>query len=123
MNDFFRSILEVNQGAGARMVEASIAALRRTSVANNDLPARLGDVLGFFSAVPRPSSSSAVWGATSDDLRLRRVKNRLSASVLYNYLWTWRSYFGREETRIDSSDATSFRGGSEGMLYYLSFGR
>lgn len=119
MNDFFRSLLEGGEGAGTRIVEASIAALRRVSVVNNDLPARLGDVLGFFSAAPRPPASmSAVWGATADDLRLRRVKNRLSMSVVYDCLWTWRSYFGRDENRVDASDSTSFRVGSEGMFYH-----
>ncbi|KAI8649535.1 Zn(2)-C6 fungal-type domain-containing protein [Fusarium keratoplasticum] len=77
MNGYFRSIIDVS--AGTKNLEAAIAALRKISVVNNDLPARLGDVIGFFCALP---DTTVVGGVTIDDLRLRQVKNRMSMSVV-----------------------------------------
>ncbi|EXA32082.1 hypothetical protein FOVG_16658 [Fusarium oxysporum f. sp. pisi HDV247] len=99
MNGYFRSIIDVS--AGTKILEAAIAALRKTSVVNNDLPARLGDVIGFFCALP---DTTVVGGATIDDLHLRQVKNRMSMSVVYDCLWTWRRYF-QEENEKDVGDA------------------
>ncbi|KAL2112916.1 hypothetical protein VUR80DRAFT_6038 [Thermomyces stellatus] len=72
MNGFFRSILD--NDLGMKLLEAAIAALRKISVVNNDLPARLGDVIGFFCALKDPT---VIGGAGIKDLRLRQVKNRL----------------------------------------------
>lgn len=99
MNGFFQSILDV--GSGTKLLEAAIAALRKVSVANNDLPARLGDVIGFFCALPDPT---VIGGATIDDLRLKQVKSRLSMSVVYDCLWTWRKHFQTEENEVASRD-------------------
>ncbi|KAH6961924.1 hypothetical protein BKA56DRAFT_598095 [Ilyonectria sp. MPI-CAGE-AT-0026] len=99
MNGFFQSILDV--GSGTKLLEAAIAALKKVSVANNDLPARLGDVIGFFCALPDPT---VIGGATTDDLRLKQVKSRLSMSVVYDCLWTWRKHFQTEENEAASRD-------------------
>lgn len=92
MNGFFRLILDVE--SGMKILETAITALRKISVVNNDLPARLGDVISFFCAMPDPT---VVGGVTIDDLRLRQVRSRLSTSVVYDCLWTWRRHFQREE--------------------------
>lgn len=92
MNGFFRLILDVQ--SGMKLLEAAISSLRKISVVNNDLPARLGDVIAFFCALRDPT---VIGGTGVADLRLRQVKNRLSMSVVYDCLWTWRKHFQREE--------------------------
>jgi hypothetical protein len=87
-NGFFQPLLDEDAGMG--LLDAVIVALRKISVVNNDLPARLGDVLGFFCTLP---DSTALGGATIDMLRLQQVKHRLSMSVVYDSLWTWRHHF------------------------------
>ncbi|EWY79625.1 hypothetical protein FOYG_17258 [Fusarium oxysporum NRRL 32931] len=79
MNGYFRSIIDVS--AGTRILEAAIAALRKISVVNNDLPARIGDVIGFFCALP---DTTVVGGVTIGDLRLitaSKEKNEYEWSV------------------------------------------
>jgi transcriptional regulatory protein LEU3 len=92
-NGFFRTL--VDSDAGRRLLDSAIVHLRTISVVNNDLPARLGDVIGFFCTLP---DQGAIGGATIGDLRLREVKNRLSMSVVYDSLWIWRKHF-----RIDNN--------------------
>lgn len=91
-NGFFRALLDVE--AGTKLIEAAIGALRKMSVVNNDLPARLGDVIGFFCALP---DMTAIGGVTVEDVQLKQVTNRLSMSVVYDCLWTWRKYFATME--------------------------
>ncbi|UZP32252.1 hypothetical protein NXS19_000068 [Fusarium pseudograminearum] len=72
---FFNTIIDV-QG-GKQLLESAITALRQMSVVNNDLPARLGDIIGFFCALPDPA---VVGGVTVTDLQLKQVRNRLSTT-------------------------------------------
>ncbi|KAF4819138.1 Regulatory protein LEU3 [Colletotrichum siamense] len=90
-NGHFRSLVDATEGM--KLVEASIAALRKMSVVNNDLPARLGDVIGFFCALPDPTK---VGGTTVEDIQLKQVRNRLSVSVVHDCLATWRKHFMAE---------------------------
>ncbi|KAL7941925.1 hypothetical protein V8C42DRAFT_163840 [Trichoderma barbatum] len=87
MNGYFEKLLDVE--AGKRLLDAAISSLRKMSVANNDLPGRLSDVIGFFCTLPDPRVIS---GDSVDDLRLR-VQNRLSMSIVYDSLWEWRKHF------------------------------
>ena len=87
MNGYFEKLLDVE--AGKRLLDAAISSLRKMSVANNDLPGRLSDVIGFFCTLPDPRVIS---GDSVDDLRLR-VRNRLSMSIVYDSLWEWRKHF------------------------------
>lgn len=87
-NVFFQAIVDTE--AGNRLLEGAIVALRETSLVNNDLPARLGDVLAFLCALPDPS---IIGGQTVNDMPLRQTRNRLSMSVVYDCLWTWRRQF------------------------------
>ncbi|EXA46385.1 hypothetical protein FOVG_07103 [Fusarium oxysporum f. sp. pisi HDV247] len=66
-NGFFNPIVDAK--AGKQLLESSITGLRQMSVANNDLPARLGDVIGFFCALPDPA---VVGGVTLIDLQLKQ---------------------------------------------------
>ncbi|KAF6808501.1 zn 2cys6 transcriptional activator [Colletotrichum musicola] len=43
-------------------------------------------------------------------------KNRLSVSVVYDCLWTWRRYFNRDDNRVDASDSTGRRDADTGEL-------
>jgi transcriptional regulatory protein LEU3 len=79
-----------NKESATGLLEVAVSALRKMSVANNDLPARLGDVIGFLCTLPDPA---VIGGRTADDLRLRQTRNRLSMSVVYDCLWTWRRHF------------------------------
>ncbi|KAM5363596.1 hypothetical protein ACJA88_013466 [Fusarium oxysporum] len=76
-NGFFNPIVDAK--AGKQLLESSITGLRQMSVANNDLPARLGDIIGFFCALPDPA---VVGDVTLIDLQLKQVRNRLSAMSL-----------------------------------------
>lgn len=93
VNGFFSSLLD--KAAGMKLLDSTIVALRKLSVVNNDLPARLGDVVGFFCALPDPT---VIGGSTVHDLKLRHVQNRLSVSVVYDSLWVWRKHFHTEDT-------------------------
>ncbi|USP74362.1 methylisocitrate lyase [Curvularia clavata] len=104
MNSFFRTMLDVD--SGTQTLEAAIAALRKMSVVNNDLPARLGDVVSYFCAVPDPT---VVGGATSGDLRLRQVQHRMSMSVVYDCLWTWRKNLQSEHNEATDSNHVGTR--------------
>ncbi|KAK1848616.1 zn 2cys6 transcriptional activator [Colletotrichum chrysophilum] len=90
-NGHFRSLVDTTEGM--KLVEASIAALRKMSVVNNDLPARLGDVIGFFCALPDPTK---IGGTSVEDIQLKQVRNRLSVSVVHDCLVTWRRHFMAE---------------------------
>lgn len=102
LNSGYQSLLDVNDGNV--LLNSAISALRKMSVANNDLPARLSDVIGFFCSLSdhRPMS-----GQTTDGLQLR-VRNRLSMSVVYDSLREWRRYFqtdqGLNNRRINVDD-------------------
>ncbi|KAL7928938.1 hypothetical protein V8C35DRAFT_207216 [Trichoderma chlorosporum] len=101
MNGYFEKLLDV--AAGKRLLDAAISSLRKMSVANNDLPGRLSDVIGFFCTLPDPHVIS---GDSIDDLRLR-VRNRLSMSIVYDSLWEWRKYFQSDgDNRNESSEET-----------------
>jgi hypothetical protein len=87
MNSYFQSLLDVD--TGKKMLNSVISTLRKISIANNDLPARLSDVIGFFCSLP---DSQVASGQTIDGLQLR-VRNRLSMSIVYDSLWVWRNHF------------------------------
>lgn len=103
-NSFFRTILDIDESS--QLLERSITALRRMSVVNNDIPARLGDVLAFFCALPDPAT---VGGHSVEDLRLKQVNTRLSMSVVHDFLRTWRNHFRKQ------NDEASIRGDGASM--------
>ncbi|KAL3449211.1 hypothetical protein BJX65DRAFT_294704 [Aspergillus insuetus] len=86
MSGCFDSTLDIP--AGKSLLNSAILALRKMSIANNDLPARLSDVVGFLYSLPSHGPS----GQTTHSLSLR-VRNRSSMSIVYDSLWQWRRYF------------------------------
>ena len=101
-NGFFQPLLDEDAGMG--LLDAAIVALRKISVVNNDLPARLGDVLGFFCTLSDPT---VLGGPTIDMLQLQQVKHRHSMSVVYDSLWTWRHHFKDPDDAADAGQAQS----------------
>ncbi|KAJ5605366.1 hypothetical protein N7510_010520 [Penicillium lagena] len=102
---------------GHRLFHAGIAGTKRASVENNDMPGRLSVIM------------SQLWrmrNARVDPLleepRLR-IKSRLGASTLYNWLWYWRESFAGQTNAYPPSPPVSlilpgqFEGsGSESFL-------
>lgn len=86
-NGYFQLLLDLD--AGKKLLNAAISALRKMSIANNDLPARLGDVISFFCPL---LDYQALSGQGIDSLKLQ-VRNRLSMSIVYDSLWEWRKHF------------------------------
>ena len=99
-NTFFQTIADTDKNS-TRHLETAVTVLRKISIANNDLPARLGDVLAFLCSLP---DLSVIGGQSADDLRLRQTRNRLSMSVVYDCLWIWRRHFRAEEASIGGSN-------------------
>ncbi|KAL2786339.1 hypothetical protein BJX66DRAFT_346895 [Aspergillus keveii] len=86
MSGCFDSIIDIP--AGRFLLNSAILALRKMSIANNDLPARLSDVVGFLFSLPSPGPN----GKPTHILPLR-VRNRSSMSIVYDSLWQWRRHF------------------------------
>ena len=108
-NGFFRTLIDGN--ACNRLIEGAISALRRISVVNNDLPARLGDVIAFFCALESPET---LGGQTREDLQLREVRHRLGVSVVYDSLRIWRRHFEPEQPPV------SYRDDQQGIYGWIS---
>ncbi|EXJ58531.1 hypothetical protein A1O7_05957 [Cladophialophora yegresii CBS 114405] len=86
-NDYFSGIVDAR--LGEKLINFSVSALRKMSVANNDLPGRLSDVLAYLWTHPDPSIAS---GSGIAGLQLK-VQNRMSMSIVYDSLWRWREQF------------------------------
>lgn len=86
-NGHFDAAVDVDSGKA--LLNSAILALRKMSVANNDLPARLSDVIAFLYS---QRGIRCVPGDPPHSLR-PRVLNRLSMSIVYDSLWEWREHF------------------------------
>ena len=95
-NDYFALIVDTN--TGGKIINYSVSALRKMSVANNDLPGRLSDVLAYLWTHPDPS---IIGGTGVGGLQLK-VQSRMSMSVVYDSLWRWREQY-RAETEVAQS--------------------
>ncbi|ORY05917.1 hypothetical protein BCR34DRAFT_604371 [Clohesyomyces aquaticus] len=93
-NNYFSSFIDIQ--SGRTLFHASITAIRRMSLECNDLPARLGDVLGYLwsDATPNLVSRPGKGG-----LQLQ-IRSRMSMSVVYDSLWRWREQV-REQLSTD----------------------
>lgn len=82
----------VDYAAGVASVEAALAALRHSSIEDNDVFIRGAEILSY------------VWRMQKDDQELKKqsptllIKSRLSASLLYDSLWRWRQYHIKSQT-------------------------
>lgn len=90
INSFFAHYIDVEH---ARVLfNATIRAIRAISVANNDLPGRLAEVLAQLWRRPVQSSQQASAGSVDDSLVLK-VRCRMSMSLLFDSVWRWREEF------------------------------
>lgn len=71
-----------------QLLTKAIRMIRGMSVANNDLPGRLAEVLVQLQARTHSSSPSADW-----QLLQLKVRSRMSLSIVFDSLWEWRKEF------------------------------
>lgn len=107
-NSFFAPQMD---STGRQLFSQTVAALRSTSVAPNDLPQRLAEVLAQLwqvsseerSANARASQTSNTSPTTTTSARVRpevdatlqlKVRCRMSMSLVYDSVWRWRDRFG-----------------------------
>ena len=100
-NDYFVDFVDTD--FGRRHIDFSVSALRKLSVANNDLSGRLSDVLAYLWTHIDPSIAG---GRGPDGLQLK-VKSRMSMSVVYDLLWRWREQFRNETEPTHALAATA----------------
>jgi hypothetical protein len=103
MSGCFDSIIDIP--AGRFLLNSAILALRKMSIANNDLPARLSDVVGFLFSLPSPGPNRQ-----PTHILPLRVRNRSSMSIVYDSLWQWRRHFqmSQDDTSAHIPDKSAF---------------
>ncbi|KAB8360615.1 hypothetical protein FH972_024352 [Carpinus fangiana] len=87
LNSFFAQHIDAEHAR--TLFNATIRAIRAISVANNDLPGRLAEVLAQLWRRPVLNNSR---GAVDDSLVLK-VRCRMSMSLLFDSVWRWREEF------------------------------
>ena len=99
LSDILRSPLaqNLNSEAGQRLFHAGIAAARRASVENNDMPGRLSVIM---SQIWRQRNAKS---GTNQEMPRLRVTSRLGASSVYNWLWYWRETFAGQSNAYPPS--------------------
>lgn len=92
LNSFFANYIDLERGR--RIFNRTIFAIRSISVASNDLPSRLAEVLaqlwrgsGAGLKIPRRE------GNGEDSSLQLKVKCRMSMSLVYDSVWRWREEF------------------------------
>lgn len=80
--------------AARRLFNSSITAIRKISITNNDIPARIAEVLVQLKA--RRNRSSRELTIDWKSLQLK-VRSRLSMSISFDSLWEWRRGFMEDE--------------------------
>lgn len=89
--------------AGKKSFNATVLALRRLSVANNDLSARIAEILALLWQGLDASSER------NDVEPLLRLHSRQTASLFWDGLWRWKEEFGRQANVYQSSsDAAQY---------------
>ncbi|KAK6355573.1 hypothetical protein TWF696_004673 [Orbilia brochopaga] len=120
-SSYFNRYLDVE--AGIKGFNAALGALRNISVADNDLPARMADVLtqlwecGSLGLDRTSTAGGSADGSVSGAISIAekdesveggetlhagwdlRIRSRMSMSVVYDSLWKWREQF-RERSAI-----------------------
>jgi hypothetical protein len=99
ISDILRSPLasKVDHKAGPRLFHAGIAGARKASVENNDIPGRLSVIM------------AQLWRKRNAKLDFvlevpkLRIKSRLGASNVYNWLWYWRENFAGQADAYEGS--------------------
>ncbi|KAJ9615859.1 hypothetical protein H2200_001936 [Cladophialophora chaetospira] len=87
--------------AGKKSFNATVLALRRWSVANNDLSARIAEILALLW---RGLDASSARSEVEPELRLH---SRQTASLLWDGLWRWKEEFGGQAKAYPSPSNAS----------------
>lgn len=92
LNSFFASNVDLEYGKG--LFSRCIWLIRSISVANNDLPRRLAEVLAqlWKSGGSGSKSASRSNDVTDGSLQLK-VRCRMSTSLVFDSVWRWREEF------------------------------
>ena len=92
LNSFFATNIDI--AYGRLMFNRTIWAIRSISVANNDLPSRLAEVLAqLWRGGGAGSRISRSDGNSVDNSLQLKVKCRMSMSLVYDSVWRWREEF------------------------------
>ena len=87
----------VDRDEGARMFGEAVRAIRKISVAPNDLPSRLAEVLAQLwrasGAGSRPEEAHDTDSDQEEESLQLKVRCRMSMSVVYDSVWRWREEF------------------------------
>lgn len=122
----FKDYIDVD--VGKALFNSVILAVRKMSIANNDLPGRLADVLAqLWAKDARASKSQARLQSGSEqgnnirqEVQLK-VRGRMSMSVMFDSLLEWRKSFEENASREPSRKTTHLR--SFGALVRLKANR
>ncbi|KFY08662.1 hypothetical protein V492_06019 [Pseudogymnoascus sp. VKM F-4246] len=108
----FKDYIDV--GIGRALLNSVILAVRRMSIANNDLPGRLADVLAQLWAKDARSSKlpARLQLGPEQDIIIRKevqlkVRGRMSMSVMFDSLLEWRRGFEMNASRESSPPTRS----------------
>jgi hypothetical protein len=89
LNSFFAAHVDLERGRD--LFRRTIDAIRTISVMNNDLPARLAEVLAQLWQFGGAGGGGG-GGGTGGSLMLK-VRCRMSMSLVYDSVWRWREEF------------------------------
>lgn len=89
LNSFFARHIDV--GEARKLFNSTINAIRTISINNNDLPARLAEVLTQLWR-SMGAGLRAIPADVDDSLQLK-VRCRMSLSVVFDSVWRWREQF------------------------------
>lgn len=92
LNSFFAH--HVNLAYGKELFTNAIRAIRTISVATNDLPSRLAEVLAQLWRGGGSGTKTEYGESTGMDNSLQlKVRCRMSMSLVYDSVWRWREEF------------------------------
>ena len=91
LNSFFASRVDAKEGIG--IFHQTIRAIRTISIIDNDLPARLAEVLA---QLWRAGGAGAKGSESRDDNLMLKVRCRMSMSLVFDSVWRWREEFQAE---------------------------
>ena len=100
LRSFFVDSIDLSYGRA--LFTRTILAIRTISVANNDLPSRLAEVLAQLWRGGGPESKTSFNDGTNLDNSLQlKVTCRMSMSLVYDSVWRWREDFQSKGSNLE----------------------
>jgi transcriptional regulatory protein LEU3 len=106
INSSYWKYVDLNNGKHA--FNSALSLIRRSSVEDNDLPARSSKILAQLWSIQSQHNRKM------EEKPSLKLKTRSGASVVHDALWAWRETFGGQETGNPTSS---------GALFFLSVSR